>query len=341
MARWRSDSLRLGAVCAAVGLVATGAGLAGARDLPSARHRSSDPTSAHRGAVGHASARPSNLIVGIGEQKQEMFSDPRFLRLHLRYARRTVAWDALDSSWQRQELDRWLRAAHADGVSPLLTFDHSRVDRRHRMLPSPARLARVLRILRARYPWLADFATWNEANFCGEPTCHHPDLVAAYYRALRRSCPGCHVLGAELLDEPNMVGWVHAFQRAARVDPHYWGLHNYIDANRLSSHSTVALLHATRGEIWFTETAGLVARRNASHVHFTESAAHAARVTRFLLDRLARIGPRVTRVYLYEWNAASTSDAWDSALIGPMGHARPAYHVLEGHLLGTPTPSAG
>ncbi len=104
-----------------------------------------------------------------------------------------------------------------------------------------------------------------------------------------------------------------------------------------STASTRALLGATHGQIWFTETGGVVARHNHSAHDFPESAAHAAVVTRFVFDRLARLSGRIARVYLYQWNAGThRPEPWDSALIGPHGTPRPAFWVLvqELHALG-------
>ncbi|HEX2016570.1 MAG TPA: hypothetical protein VGN69_07730 [Solirubrobacteraceae bacterium] len=288
---------------------------------------------------------PHVVLVGIGDQKPAMFSDPRFAALGLRHARLTVAWDAMDSRRQRARLDVWMRHARAAHVAPLVTFDHSWRRGHHRQLPSPGRFGHEFRMLRSRYPWVRDYSTWNEANLCGEPTCHRVALVAAYYRTLRHNCPGCHVLAAELLDLPNMVSWARQFRRAARVDPHFWGLHNYIGANRFSDASTRALLRVTHGQLWFTETGGLVVRRNRSKVHFRQSAAHAANVTRYLFHSLATLSPRITRVYLYEWNALTSRDSWDSALIGADRRPRPAYAVLVHELdafrhIPAPPPSA-
>ena len=202
------------------------------------------------------------LVVGIAEQTPDVFNDSRFVALGIDGARLSVAWDVFDSRAQTRTLDRWLRAARADGVSPLISFDHHYPSERGHSPPSPGALAHEFRIFRARYPWVHDFATWNEANHCGEPTCHRPALVASYYRALRQTCRSCTVLGAELLDEPGMLAWVRAFDRALGGQPAIWGLHNYLGANRLQVASTLALLRATSSEIWFTETGGLVARHN-------------------------------------------------------------------------------
>jgi polysaccharide biosynthesis protein PslG len=275
-----------------------------------------------------AAAPASALTIGIADQKPDMFSDPRFVDSGIQFARRAVAWDALTSPGQTAALDEWMNAARAAHVDPLVSFTHSSLDRRQ--LPTPERLLYEFRRFRARYPWITEFATWNEANHCGEPTCHRPKLVAAYWRKLRMACPQCRILGAEVLDMPNMTSWVKAFRRAAKVQPRYWGLHNYIDANRLRTTGTRRLLKATGNAlIWFTETGGIVSRVNRRKVTFPESASHAAVATRFVFDDLAPLSRRITRVYLYHWNSEPGPKTWDSALIGPGGKPRPAFRVLE------------
>ncbi|MEA2290852.1 MAG: hypothetical protein QOD55_2849 [Solirubrobacteraceae bacterium] len=275
-----------------------------------------------------ACAAPAGAVtIGIADQKPDMFSDPRFASSGMRHARIAVGWDVLTSPWQTAELDSWLTAAHAAGVHPLVSFSHSRTERR--LLPTPERFLYEFRRLRARYPWVKDFATWNEANHCGEPTCHRPRLVASYYRKLRRECRDCRILAAEVLDMPNMVKWVRDFRRAARVEPRHWGLHNYLDANRRRTIGTRRLLAATKGHVWFTETGGIVWRRNRRKVTFPESTRHAAAATRFLFQRLVPLSPRVSRVYIYHWNIENRLGTWDSALIGPGGRVRPAYRELQ------------
>jgi polysaccharide biosynthesis protein PslG len=267
------------------------------------------------------------LIIGIGDQKPDMFSDQRFLSSGIHYARRAVPWDVLTSPSQTAALDVWMEGARAANVEPLISFTHSSAHRRR--LPTPERLLYEFRRLRARYPWAQDFAAWNEANHCGEPTCHRPALVAAYWRKLREGCPTCRILAAEVLDMPNMVSWVKAFRRHVQVEPRYWGLHNYIDANRLRTTGTRRLLGAVRGQVWFTETGGIVARTNRTRVTFPESVSHAAVATRWVFDKLVPMSRRVTRVYLYHWNSEPGKMTWDSALIGPNGRPRPAFRVLQ------------
>jgi hypothetical protein len=269
----------------------------------------------------------NGVNVGIADQKPDMFSDPRFADLGIDRARFAVGWDALSSAWQTAELDTWLQGAQENGVDPLISFGHSRTNRRSR--PTPARLLVEFRKFRQRYPWVTTFATWNEANLCGEPTCNRPSLAAGYYRMLRKECPSCTIIAPELLDMPNMVRWAKDFRKALGYSPARWGVHNYVEANRFKQKRLRAFIRATPGsEIWLTETGGLVRRNNASTTDIPEGARHAGEVTRYIFDRILPVNPQITRVYLYHWNAGPKSVTWDSGLINPSGGERSALFVL-------------
>jgi hypothetical protein len=276
-----------------------------------------------------AVVKPARLgvQVGIADQKPDMFHDVRFGQLGIRRARLAIGWDALTSPWQAKQLDDWLSAARGAGVDPLISFGHSRTSRRS--LPTPERLRYEFRRFRALYPWVRTFATWNEANHCGEPTCNRPALVAAYYRALREECPSCTILAAEILDTPNIADYVRAMRRKLGFTPPVWGLHNYVEANRFTMRRLHELLGATPGaRLWLTETGGLVARRNRSTTDIPEGARHAGEVTRYIFDRILPSNPRISRVYLYHWNAGPRGGTWDSALITPAGRRRTSLDVL-------------
>lgn len=269
----------------------------------------------------------TGVDVGIADQKPDMFGDPRFGKLGIERARLTIGWDALTSPWQAKELHAWLSAAQAAGVDPLISFGHSRTTRRS--LPTPERLKYEFRRFRELYPWVTTFATWNEANHCGEPTCNRPKLVAAYYRALRRECPSCTILAAEMLDMPNITAYVRAMRRKLGFTPPLWGLHNYVEANRFTMRRLRQLLAATRGaKLWLTETGGLVSRRNGSTTDIPQGVRHAGEVMRYIFDRVLPSNPRIARVYLYHWNAGPPGGTWDSGLITRGGRGRTALAVL-------------
>jgi hypothetical protein len=275
----------------------------------------------------HPVAGSLQLRLGIADQKKDMFTDQRFLGLGIRYARRSVSWDVTRDAGLSADFDAWLQAARLAGVEPLITFARSGRPGRRRVQPNAAQYEREVRAFKARWPWVNTFSTWNEANLPGEGP-NNPRLVASYYRILKRVFPSAKILAADLLDLPNVVGWVRGFKRAARTEPKYWGLHNYVTANRFQVDRTRQLLQNTKGEIWLTEVGGLVARRNGSRIRLRQGQAHAAQVTRFIFDRLARLDRRISRVYAYHWDSSTSSDSWDSAFIGPDDAERPSLAVL-------------
>lgn len=280
----------------------------------------------------------TGVQIGIADQKPNMFVDSRFAKLGIRYARLAVGWDVLSNRRSAAELELWLSHALATGVEPLISFMHSRGSNR-RALPSPLRMRREFRRLRKLYPWVTTYATWNEANHCGEPLCHRPKTAAAYYRELRRACPSCTILAPEVLDMPNMAKWVRQFARHLGFMPRRWGLHNYVEANRFRTSRLRQLVRATRGaEIWLTEVGGLVRRDNNSRTRIPEGPRHAGHVTRFIFDELVPRNPEIARVYLYHWNSTSKRDTWDSALITPGGRERTAFRVLARVLRSGPRP---
>ena len=281
--------------------------------------------------AGAPAAARARVLVGIGDQKPAMFADARFRWLGVRQARIVVSWDVQRSTVERRWVAGWLAAARAAGVEPLVAFGHAWSGPRRGYLPGVGEFAAAFERFRLAYPWVREYTAWNEANHCSQPTCRRPDKAAAYYDVVKDACPGCTVVAADVLDQPNMASWIRAFSAAAHHVPRLWGLHNYLDANRLRTRGTRRLLRVVRGEVWITETGGLVRRNHyRAQIAFPESPAHAATVTRFVLQ-VADSEPRIRRVYFYQWNADSLLEAWDSGFIDPFGHRRAAFDVLARH----------
>lgn len=273
-----------------------------------------------------AKERPAAPIVGLADQRSEFLLDPLFAQSGLKHARLVVGWNAIYDDAQRADMDAYLNLANALHIDVLLTFGNARNDGRNR--PTPQAFMQAFRAVRARYPWLTSFGTWNEPNIQGAS----PQLTAQYWRTLQHDCPACTILAADLVDQDNMQKWVRSFLRAAKREPRAWGLHNYVDANKFIARGTRTLLKATRGEIWLTETGGVVERHNASKIVFDTGTAHAAQAVRFIFDRLVPLSPRIKRVYLYNWRAQQGATTWDSALTNADGSPRAAYDVLREQL---------
>ena len=273
---------------------------------------------------------PPRVVVGIGENTGAMFDDPLFLQTRIRHVRLIVPYDVVRTGGAvLAHTDAWLSSARRRELEPLVSFEYSVRKRRRWHMPSAREYGRRVAEFRARYPWVHEYATWNEANHKRkQPTGPRPVRTAALYRELRRQCEldGCHVLAADVLltGARRTWRWIRKFRRRAGRGPHVWGLHNYPDVNRYSRRQTRRFLRTIpRDEVWFTETGGIVKfgrswRRNETR---------AAKALRFMF-RLATVSPRVTRVYVYNWRAVEKSKRWDSGLISHDGRIRKAYWSL-------------
>jgi hypothetical protein len=277
--------------------------------------------------AGNAEAR---LSVGISEQNPIVFSDSRFTRLGITRARLVLPIDeALGANYWR--LRPWLEAAAAGGAEPMIAFNRSNAARRR--LPTLAQYRSAVRNLRRDFPAVRTYTTWNEANHYKQPTARRPRRVGRYFNVLRSECRGCRIVGADVLDQRDVGGWLRRFRRTAR-GPRIWGLHNYRDANRRTDPPARSRTHrfAQRvpGKVWLTESGGIV-RFGARFRGGPSGERRAARATRRAFA-LARSHPRITRLYLYHWIQPTVFHSWDSGLLRRNGSPRPAYRVVRRQL---------
>jgi hypothetical protein len=267
------------------------------------------------------------VTVGIGEPDPELFQDSRFGATGIRHARIVVPYDVVKAGGLPLEVaDVWLDRARRDGVEPLVSFGHAYGSRRKQFrLPSVREYANRVAEFRARYPWVREFATWNEANHPGvQPTGRHPRRTAVYYRALRRQCPECTVVAVEVLltHSWRTWRWIRRFRERAGRGPHIFGLHNYPDVTRLRYLNTrLFLRRLPHARVWLTETGGVVRFGRWKH-----NERRAARAVRHVF-RMASAFPRIERMYLYHWRD-SGNKSWDSALISRDGVERDGYWEL-------------
>ncbi len=281
------------------------------------------------GGSGATVAKPDDgaFVVGIGEQNSPMFADQRFRDLGIEHVRLVVPYDAAGRPDERALVSAWLRGAEAAGAEPFITFGHSRA--KPRLLPSVAEFRAAFDAFRKRWPDVQVYAPWNEINHVSQPTARSPRRAAEYYNVLKARCEDCTVLAGDVLDQAGMTRYVKQYQRHLEGEPDIWGLHNYADTNRFRTSGLRDLLRSVKGDVWLTETGGIVKfGRN-----FPRDEKRAARSIRFAL-KLARDNERVKRVYLYNWTGAQPDARFDSGLIGSDGTARPGYDALKAALAG-------
>lgn len=294
------------------------------------------------GALLGAAAPASALQVGISEQRAAMFADPLFAPLQMHYGRLVVPWNiALQSRARRAPVNDWIEGAAATGVEPHVAFNVVGYERRYQGKgPTPRQYLRAVTAFRKRWPAVRVFTPWNEANHYFQPTARRPELAARYYTILRRSCPRCQVVAADVLDDKHLGTWLRRFKRALPrgVVPRLWGLHNYQDSNRrrpLSRSWTLRLTRLVKGTIWATESGGVVGFQSPTgRTVWQYSPTRAANATRYLLRllRAPQVRTRYQRVYIYNfygaWEGRRRLNRWDSGLLSVGGRPRPAYDVV-------------
>lgn len=277
------------------------------------------------------------VLVGIGDQQAGMFTNPLFTDLGIKRARYFPSWDVALQEEEATWLSQWLGAAEAAGVEPFISFNvklGSACPSRPCKLPSVRQYTRAFRAFRARWPQVKVVNPWNEANHRSQPTFRNPKRAAQYYNVVRRYCRGCRIVAADVIDERNMERWLRVFKRTAKK-PRIWGLHNYRDTNprnRQSKGGTKRLLGAVKGQVWLTETGGIVKFVLPNgHTLFKKSESRANRATRRMFSLAKRYRSRIKRLYIYHWQQEA-GNRFDAGLIRASGAPRPSYRTVRAQL---------
>ena len=284
------------------------------------------------GALTPASPASARVTIGIGQQTIEIFRSPEWRALNAPDVRYVTPWDTAFDPAQLDKLDTWMTAAREAGARVMIGFHRSyRSERDANRLPSLREYRRAFRALRERYPDVRTWIPWNEANNAGSLTGRNPKRAAGFYNVVKAECPGCQVVAGDVLDQRNLESWLTRYKRHLKTRPTIWGLHNYHDANQRIDRSTRLMLRLTRGQLWFTETGGVVKMRvqgKDGMITKNYGIRRAAKATRHVLN-LSKISPRITRIYLYHWLAPSRFTTWDSALTNHKMKPRLTYKVVK------------
>jgi len=278
------------------------------------------------------------VLVGIGDQDASMFSDPLFSQVGFRKARYFPSWDVAFHDDQSQWLTQWLGEAQRTGTEPLISFFArlgSACPKKPCKLPTVREYTKAFKAFRKKWPEVKVFSPWNEANHRSQPTFKNPKRAAQFYNVVRKNCRGCKIVAADVIDEKNMERWLKVFKRTAKK-PRIWGLHNYRDTNKRKGQvlgGTKRLLKAVKGQVWLTETGGIVKFVLPNgHTLFPKSESRANRATKRMFALAKRYRSRIKRLYIYHWkqpNPADPNQRFDAGLIRYDGTPRPAYRTVQ------------
>jgi Glycosyl hydrolase catalytic core len=280
--------------------------------------------------------------VGVGEQKAAMFDSQAWRSLNLKRVRYLVPWDYAKDAGQRDEVDRYMARALAARQDVLVTFTAPRgcylpsgrySKARACRAPSASAYRKAFRAFDAKFPWVKTYSAWNEINHKSQPTFKSPRKAAGYYNVLRKQARKgrFRVMAADMLDTGNMLRYLARFRRYAKGSPRLWGLHNYGDVNRRRTNFTKTMLRTVPGEVWLTETGGIVQLLPS----FKRSPSRAAARTKGMFRLVNKFDTRrhgmrskITRLFVYSWFGEAPTARFDAGLVNPDGTPRKAFSIF-------------
>jgi hypothetical protein len=280
--------------------------------------------------------------VGLGEQNPAMYDTPAWQSLGLKRARYLVPWDYYKNAGQAAEVAGYMTRARQAGQDVLVSFTARRgcyvngrySSRKACRAPSAKVFRASFRRFDNAYPWVKTYSAWNEVNHKSQPTFKSPRLAVRFYDVIRKDSRRrrFRVMALDLLDTGNMSRYLRGFRARAKGNPRLWGLHNYGDVNRRRSTYTKALLRTVPGEVWLTETGGIVKLLPS----FPRSETRAAARTRGMFSLVNRYDTRrrgmrskITRLFVYSWFGADPSARFDAGLVNPDGSPRKAFATFK------------
>lgn len=297
------------------------------------------PAAIGSGPRAHAA---SSYITGIGDEQGEMFGNPLWQQLHTKVVRYIAPYDAVAHPYSLDRAKFWIHEAEAHHQQVLVAFYHSEYS--PLLLPSVASYQRDVAKFVKDFPRVHQYQSWDEANrgYIAHVLAS-PSAVAAaeYYQALIRVCHGCTAIGLDVLDAQDIgptleyiSEFKHEIGKLKTIMPRIWGLHNYSDINRLESWRTHELVRALGGQIWLTETGGIVQFGGAFPNIRGAGLTRAARVLKYMFAVAGSV-PQIKRLYIYDWTGGRSSTRFDAGLMNAHDQPRAGYVVVCRQLHGT------
>ncbi len=293
-------------------------------------------------ASGRAPAKRSgaNVITGIGDEHTAMFYSRYWKQLHIGITRYITPYDVVAHRRELGEAKAWIQTATAAHQQILVAFYHS--EQSPTKMPSLALYKKDVMKFLKDFPQVHQYQPWNEANRGYIPhmlQSPNPMQSALYYRELRSIAHHRTVLGLDILDSFDIgptLTYVNQFKSDLKKlklpTPNVWGFHNYSDTNRFQATRTKAVLGVVPGELWLTETGGVVQYGTDFTNKHGAGLRRAAQALEYMF-KLAYTNARIKRLYIYDWTGAGPRARFDAGLTDVHGRPRKGYVVVCNHLL--------
>jgi len=289
----------------------------------------------------------SSIRVGVADQSPRMFDSPYFQQLNIKRTRYFVPADIMQDKAERLKARAFVKAARRAKVSTLLHISTADLrPKRGRLVSTTAYRRNVGRIVvYFRKLGVRDFGAWNEVNHKTQETWNRVGHAASYfksmYRAVKRRCRTCAVVGLDILDQKGADRYIRSFY--ARLSPTWRkrltvvGIHNYSDVNRSRSRGTKKIIDTVRRynkrtKFWFTETGALASFGKS----FPYSESRQASRIKNMFTYASRYRTRgVQRVYSYNFfgiengTACGSGCRFDAGLVAGDGTPRPVFFTFK------------
>jgi len=284
----------------------------------------------------------SGYLTGIGDEHVTMFKQSIYTNLHTKIVRYIAPYDAVKHPGSLALATSFIRYAEAAHEQILVAFYHSEYT--PTVLPSVSSYQHDVEKFIRRFPHVRQYQSWDESNRGNVAHAFSSPSAAAaarYYQALLRVCKGCNVIGLDVLDAYNIeptLAYIAEFKREIgrlkTVMPSIWGLHNYSDVNRLQSWRTRKLVRAMGGQVWLTETGGIVKFAGEFSNVNGSGLRRSAKVLKYMFAVAGSI-PQIKRLYIYDWTGGTSSTRFDAGLTNSHNQPREGYEVVCKALHGT------
>jgi putative glycosyl hydrolase len=289
-----------------------------------------------------ASAAPAqaDFTVGMADQDFRMFESSRFEKLGIDKVRFLVPYDWFKKQGNEDEVKAFMERAAASDTDVLVHFTARRgcynngkySKRKVCKAPKVKTYKKNVKRFLREFPETSEIGVWNEGNHVSQPTHNKPGLAAKYFLAARSVAKGRKIVAADVLDSSNMERWLRGFDAKDKGKARIYCLHNYSDVNRKRSSGTTRLLRTVGGEVWLTETGGIL----KFLPQFKRSEKRQAASTKYMFKlanrydtRRSGMRSRISRLYNYQWTGAAKSARFDAGLVGPTGKPRKAFKVFK------------
>jgi len=291
------------------------------------------------GASGRATSQRAHAaatyMTGIGDENAKMFQNPFWTRLHTKIVRYIAPYDAVVHKDSLNNARAFIQGAEEAHQKVLVAFYHS--EHSPTRLPSVSQYAHDVKKFVKLFPYVKQYQSWDEANrgnVAGAFSSPSAGAAARYYQALIRACNLCAVVGLDILDANNIgptltyiSEFKHEIGHLKTLMPKIWGLHDYSDINRLESWRTRELVRALGGQVWLTETGGIVKFGGAFPNRNGSGLTRAAKVLKYMFN-VAASQSQVKRLYIYNWTGGNGGSRFDAGLTNAHEQPRAGYIVV-------------